>query len=91
MVKYLSEESDDTTRMGAIGVGALTGFLLGLRGGMFKKLVYASAGALAMSGVCYPKETYQYSQEGMKQAKKNATIMYNFIYGGIQRFILFLY
>lgn len=82
MYKYLSEESDDTTRMAAVGVGALAGFVLGLRGGFIRRLFYSGLGAYGMSAVCYPKQTKEYTQSAIKEGRIYATIAYNFVYGG---------
>lgn len=57
-------------RVGAIAVGSLAGVVLGVRGGFFKKIFYASITGSAVASVCYPRE-----------AKKYATVAYNFAYG----------
>jgi MICOS complex subunit MIC27 len=57
-------------RVGAIAVGSLAGVVLGVRGGFFRKLFYASVTGSAVASVCYPRD-----------AKKYATIVYNFAYG----------
>ncbi|KAJ8972807.1 hypothetical protein NQ317_009503 [Molorchus minor] len=81
LITYLQQEDNTLPKAGAIGIGALTGLIFGLRGGFFKKTVYATTGALGMSAVCYPKEAAEYSQMGIVEAKKYLTIAYNFIYG----------
>lgn len=48
----------------------MAGVVLGVRGGFFKKLFYASVTGSAVASVCYPRE-----------AKKYATVVYNFAYG----------
>lgn len=75
---YLREETNVLPRIGAVGVGGLSGLILGLRGGKFKKLVYSSTGALVVASICYPKQ----AQEGMSLAKHYINIGYNFVYGG---------
>lgn len=67
---YLQEEDNTLPRVGAIAVSSLAGVVLGIRGGFFKKLFYASLTGGGMAALCYPKE-----------AKKNALIVYNFAYG----------
>lgn len=57
-------------RAGAIAISSLAGVVLGVRGGFFKKLFYASLTGGGMFAICYPRE-----------AKKYATITYNFAYG----------
>jgi hypothetical protein len=57
-------------RVGAIAISSLAGVVLGVRGGFFRKLFYASVTGSAMGAVCYPRE-----------AKKYATVVYNFAYG----------
>ncbi|XP_012262686.2 MICOS complex subunit MIC27 [Athalia rosae] len=74
---YLREESNAAPRMGAIGIGALTGLIFGLRGGAFKKTFYTSTGALAVAAFCYPKQ----ASEGVELVKHYANIGYNFAYG----------
>lgn len=82
LIKYLGEEDNYAPKVGAIAVGSLTGYILALRGGRFKRLVYTSAGALAMASICYPKEASEYSKIAVEEGRKYATIGYNFIYGG---------
>lgn len=82
LIKYLGEEENYGPKIGAIAVGGLTGFILALRGGKFKRFVYTSTGALAMASICFPKEAAEYSKIAMAEGKKYATIGYNFIYGG---------
>lgn len=65
-------------RMGAIGIGGLAGLILGLRGRMFKRIVYSSTGAITMAAICYPKKT----EEGFNMAKHYVNVGYNFVYGG---------
>ena len=65
-------------RIGAVGVGGLSGLILGLRGGKFKRLVYSSTGALIVASICYPKQ----AQEGTTIAKYYVNVGYNFLYGG---------
>jgi Apolipoprotein O len=67
---YLQEESNTLPRVGAIAVGSLAGVVLGVRGGFFKKLFYASVTGSGVASVCYPRE-----------AKKYATVAYNFAHG----------
>lgn len=69
-------------KAGAIGIGGLTGLIFGLRGGFFKKTIYATTGAMGMAAVCYPKEAAEYSKVGLAESKKYLTIAYNFAYGG---------
>ena len=67
---YLQEETNTLPRAGAIAVGSLAGVVLGVRGGFFKKLFYGSVTGSAVASVCYPRE-----------AKKYASVAYNFCYG----------
>ncbi|XP_048518372.1 MICOS complex subunit MIC27 isoform X3 [Dendroctonus ponderosae] len=81
LVDYLRQEDNALPKAGAIGIGALAGLVFGLRGGFFKKTIYATTGALGMAAVCYPKEAAKYSQLGVVESKKYLTIAYNFAYG----------
>ncbi|KAJ8961230.1 hypothetical protein NQ318_008913 [Aromia moschata] len=81
VITYLQQEDNTLPKAGAIGIGALTGLIFGLRGGFFKKTIYATTGALGMSAICYPKEAAEYSQVGIVEAKKYLAIAYNFVYG----------
>lgn len=67
---YLQEEDNSLPRVGAIVISSLAGVVFGTRGGFFKKIFYASITGSSMAAVCYPRE-----------AKKYATIAYNFAYG----------
>lgn len=77
LIDYIRDEENMLPRFGAVGIGGLTGLILGLRGGKFKKLLYTTTGATAVAAVCYPKE----AEEGLQLAKHYANISYNFIYG----------
>lgn len=74
---YLREETNVLPRFGAVGIGGLSGFILALRGGKFKKFVYTSTGALIVASICYPKQ----AQEGLTLTKYYANVGYNFFYG----------
>lgn len=82
LIKYLGQEDNVTSKAGAIGLGGLTGLILGLRGGWFKRGLYGTVGAGIMATICYPKEAKEYSEVAFEEGKKYATIAYNFAYGG---------
>lgn len=67
---YLREEKNTLPRVGAIAVSSLAGVVLGVRGGFFRKLFYASLTGSSMAAVCYPREARVY-----------AKVAYNFAYG----------
>ncbi|XP_066258631.1 MICOS complex subunit MIC27 isoform X2 [Euwallacea similis] len=81
LVDYLRQEDNTLPKAGAIGIGALTGLIFGLRGGIFKRTIYATTGALGMASVCYPKEAAEYTELSLIEGKKYLTIAYNFVYG----------
>ncbi|RZC39133.1 apolipoprotein O-like, partial [Asbolus verrucosus] len=81
LLKYLRQEDNTTPKAGAIAIGGLTGLIFGLRGRFLKRTIYTATGALGMAAVCYPKEASEYSQIAIAEAKKYATIAYNFAYG----------
>lgn len=83
LITYLQEENNTTPKAGAIAVGGLAGFILALRGGFFRKLIFTTAGALSMAAICYPKEAAEYSEKAGIEAKRYFNIAYNFYYGGI--------
>lgn len=78
---YLHQEDNTMPRVGAIAIGGLAGLIFGLRGGFFKRIIYTSIGAGGVGSVCYPQEAEMYAQHGLVEAKKYATIGYNFVYG----------
>lgn len=63
-------------------MGALSGYILGIRRGFIRRLLYTSIAGLGVASVCYPKEAREYSQKAIDEAKTYATIVYNFAYGG---------
>lgn len=65
-------------RIGAVGIGGLSGLILGLRGGMLKRLLYTTTGASIMGCICFPKETKQ----ALNTVEHYGNISYNFVYGG---------
>lgn len=78
----MNEPTNGIHRAGAIAVGALSGYIIGIRRGFFRRLLYSSAGGLGVASICYPKEAEKYSQQAVVEAKTYATIVYNFAYGG---------
>ncbi|XP_076254778.1 MICOS complex subunit 26/27 [Rhynchophorus ferrugineus] len=81
LVDYLRQEDNMLPKAGAIGIGVLTGLIFGLRGGFFKRTIYATTGGLGMAAICYPKEASEYTRVGITESKKYLTIAYNFAYG----------
>jgi hypothetical protein len=67
---YLQQEDNNLPRIGAVAVGGLSGVILGIRGGFFRKLFYGSVVGGGVASICYPRE-----------ARKYVTIAYNFAYG----------
>lgn len=68
-------------RVGAIAIGGVAGLIFGLRGGFIRRVLYMSVGAGGVASICYPQEAEVYAQHGLVEAKKYATIGYNFVYG----------
>lgn len=68
-------------RVGAIAIGGVAGLIFGLRGGFIRRVLYMSVGAGSVASICYPQEAEVYAQHGLVEAKKYATIGYNFVYG----------
>nr|XP_022918875.1 MICOS complex subunit MIC27 [Onthophagus taurus] len=81
VIEYLQQEDNTTPRYGAIAVGGLAGFILGLRGGKFRKLLFTTIGALGMAAVCYPTEAAEYSEQIKEEAIQYFRIAYNFYHG----------
>lgn len=80
---YLNQPAHGIHRTAAIAVGALSGYIIAIRRGFFRRLLYASAGGLGVASICYPKEAEQYWQQTLNETKTYATILYNFAYGGM--------
>lgn len=80
---YLNEPANGIHRAGAIAVGALSFYIIGLRHGFIRRALYATVGGVGVASICYPKEAAEYSQEAIAEAKTYATILYNFAYGGL--------
>lgn len=78
---YLNEEDNTMPRVGAIAIGGVAGLIFGLRGGFIRRVLYMSVGAGGVASICYPQEAEVYAQHGLVEAKKYATIGYNFVYG----------
>lgn len=79
---YLNEPANGIHRTGAIAVGAISGYIIAIRRGFFRRLVYTSIGGLGVASICYPKEAELYWQQIINESKTYATIIYNFAYGG---------
>ncbi|XP_012347980.1 MICOS complex subunit MIC27 isoform X6 [Apis florea] len=74
---YLQDQANLMPRIGAVGVGGLSGLILSLRGGIFKRLMYTTTGAAIVGCVCFPKET----RETVNTMEHYGNVSYNFIYG----------
>lgn len=81
LIQALRNDELPIPRSGAVAISGLAGFILGLRGGWLKRILYGSTCAGIMAAICYPKETSEYSQEAAAVTKKYVLISYNFIYG----------
>ncbi|XP_076394747.1 MICOS complex subunit 26/27 isoform X2 [Megachile rotundata] len=82
IVDYLQDEANLMPRIGAVGIGGLSGLILGLRGGMFKRLLYTTTGASIIGCICFPKE----AKETFNTVEHYGNITYNFIYGVFGKF-----
>lgn len=71
---YLRTRAPHEVRIGTVVAGGLTGLLLGLRGGFFRKVFMTSLGAAGGAYLAYPYESEKYS-------KKYSLIAYNFVTG----------
>lgn len=56
-IDYIADEDNLLPKIGVITGGGILGLLLSARRGIFKKMLYTSAGIGIMSGVCYPKQS----------------------------------
>ncbi|XP_064473824.1 MICOS complex subunit MIC27-like isoform X2 [Ornithodoros turicata] len=70
---YITEEKNTVARGMAITVGGLAGLVLGARGGIFRKLIFATTGAGAAAAACYPKEAREFSENYLTLAKDQVT------------------
>ncbi|KOC70668.1 hypothetical protein WH47_03684 [Habropoda laboriosa] len=77
IVDYLQDEANYLPRIGAVGIGGLSGLTLGLRGGLLKRLFYTSTGAGIVGCICFPRE----AKEALNTVEHYGNISYNFIYG----------
>ncbi|XP_043257704.1 MICOS complex subunit MIC27 isoform X2 [Colletes gigas] len=77
VIDYLQDKSNFLPRVGAVGIGGLSGLVLGLRGGFFKRLLYTSVGAGFVGSICFPQET----KETFNTVEHYGNIGYNFICG----------
>lgn len=78
---YLSKEENSIPRAGAVVLGGMTGVIMGIRGGVFRKLFYGLIGTGVMGSICYPKEAEEVAQAGLVEARKAANVAINFAYG----------
>lgn len=83
---YLNQPANGIHRTAAIAVGAMSGYIIAIRRGFFRRLLYTSIGGLGVASICYPKEAEQYWQQSLNETKTYATILYNFAYGGKKKY-----
>lgn len=78
----MRDEDNYVQRYGAIAAGGVVGYVVALRRGMFRRLIYSLTGASAVTAVCYPDQAEEYSSEGFHQTKRYVVIAYHFVNGG---------
>lgn len=81
-IDYLNEPGNSLPRAGAIALGTASGYILGLRHGRIRRVLYTGIGAAALASVCYPNDAKVYANRALDEAKAVAKIGYNFAYGG---------
>ncbi|XP_034182890.1 MICOS complex subunit 26/27 isoform X3 [Osmia lignaria lignaria] len=81
IIDYLQDEANLMPRIGAVGIGGLSGLVLGLRGGMFKRLLYTTTGAGIIGCICFPKE----AKQTLNRVEHYGNISYNFVYGVLEK------
>lgn len=81
-MEYLQAEKNLLPRISAIGGGFLVGYVIGLRRGFFRRIVYAGIGGLTIATVCYPKEAEEYFQQSRKMSRRYFMISYHFVNAG---------
>ncbi|KOX75213.1 Apolipoprotein O-like [Melipona quadrifasciata] len=81
-VDYLQDEANLIPRIGAVGIGGLSGLVLSLRRGIPTKLVATTAGASIVGCICFPKE----AQQVANTLGHYRNITFNFIFGVFGRF-----
>ena len=79
LLSYLKEEENVLPRSGAIAVAGLAGYILGLRGGRFRRLALTSIGAGSMAALCYPREAEEYMDTTLLLTKQYVLIAYHFL------------
>ncbi|XP_046668968.1 MICOS complex subunit MIC27-like isoform X3 [Homalodisca vitripennis] len=84
-IQILREEDNYPQRYGAIAAGGLLGYVIAIRRGWFRRIIYTGTGATAVAAICYPEEAKEYSSEGFKQAKRYIVIAYHFLNGASQK------
>lgn len=78
---YLNSPANGIHRTGAVAVGTISGYIIAIRRGFFRRLLYTSIGGFGVASICYPKEAEIYWQHALSETKTYATILYNFAYG----------
>jgi len=79
--EYLHQENNLLPRMGAMGVGALAGYILAFRKGTIKRAIYVTAGITATAAICYPEAAKQYRDVGLARSRTYLLISYHFLNG----------
>ena len=68
--KYVNEEWTVLPKAGAIAVGGMAGFVLGLKRGFIGRVLYTSVGFLTMAAFCYPHETVDMIRTGIAHSEQ---------------------
>lgn len=77
----MNKEENSIPRVGAVILGGMSGIIMGVRGGILRKIFYGSIGSGIMGSICYPKDAEKIAQQSLVEVKKLATVGVNFVYG----------
>jgi len=80
-IETLRDPENLGPRVAAISAGGLVGYIIAIRRGWFRRLIYTGTGAGVVAAVVYPEEAKEYSSEGFRIAKKYIVVAYHFING----------
>ena len=80
--EFLRDDKNQIPRIGAVASGVLVGYVVSLRRGYFKRLLYPIIGGVGAAAVCYPKEASEYYESSLQLSRRYSIIGYHFLNGG---------
>jgi len=80
-IDYIQKEAPPEIKIGSIAASGLVGMLMGLRRGLFRKLIYGLVWSASAGAIIYPGDAKIVAERSYNFTKTYSALAYNFIVG----------